>query len=800
MASKNNNLILGKYLIGALTLAVLMVFNLPWGPEYFSYDIDSSWIFALHEAFVKEWQFGQEVVWHYGPMGFLYAKHYHPDTYFHMFVWYLVLSAVFFSAIYTIITKSHKNPNLLALPIIAIIASQSYDAFFLVFPVLFFVHSLFIDDKNNVPINWILVLACAFISHIKISYLLLSVFIIFVVQIYILINKRSLPDFLLGFVFSYLIIWFLLGQSLANLPGFIYGAIEHGRGFGAAMAFPDMPVLALVFYIIGALLFTIFVRKSIISMSKNKGKNSLANFTAVLMTGIFLLGLKSGFLIGNDSHIFEAVALFIITILLLRDFFFAGLGKNDKTVLMVYSGIVVFCLIIAMHSEKNKNEVAKFIGIINTASSISDSLVVEERKEYTAAEKHAFALSQIRKRATLLALRGKTDLYNNNQIALFASGANYVPRPVMQSYHTFTPHLANLNKKHLTSDKAPENIIFNIDAVMNHYPSVDDAISWPELLTRYDVIRINNQFIYLQKIAEPRKYEITKLDTIYTNFNEEMSIDENLAGKAIWANVEITPTIIGRLASFFLRNASVDIKFVTRSGYVRTNRIIPAVASEGFLLSPLVDNQVQYAVLAREGAQGLKNLALGNLSIQLENDNWFNDLLYYDDIKITLSELLFIPQTEFVDGWWKMQDMIKLTMHPLESFVAPIENVTDKHIDYSVYGEDRFIRINGASRLYYDLSEKQKNVKADFGIFNQFYFLKDMGDLVKFVIYGVNKDGEEERLWERNLDGLEQTEAVRNDSLNLDFKPGIYDGLIFETQPAQLDKSNWEYWANVEIK
>ena len=58
---------------------------------------------------------------------------------------------------------------------------------------------------------------------------------------------------------------------------------------------------------------------------------------------------------------------------------------------------------------------------------------------------------------------------------------------MIQSYAAFTPELADLNAAYLRSSHAPDNVFFECAPIDDHYPSLDDGLSWPVLLTRYDI-------------------------------------------------------------------------------------------------------------------------------------------------------------------------------------------------------------------------------------------------------------------------------------------------------------------------
>ena len=59
--------------------------------------IDNAWTQVLHVVFSRHWQFGRDIVFTYGPWGFL-AKGYYPPTYPVSVIAWMILSLVFLCA------------------------------------------------------------------------------------------------------------------------------------------------------------------------------------------------------------------------------------------------------------------------------------------------------------------------------------------------------------------------------------------------------------------------------------------------------------------------------------------------------------------------------------------------------------------------------------------------------------------------------------------------------------------------------------------------------------------------------
>ena len=137
---------------------------------------------------------------------------------------------------------------------------------------------------------------------------------------------------------------------------------------------------------------------------------------------------------------------------------------------------------------------------------------------------YAENLAEVRGKFPMPPVEGTVDVYPWKIAGLFSRNMQYDPRPVIQSYSAYTPELAELNAGHLRSDHAPENILFDIDPMDAKFPSLEDGLSWPELLTRYDISDTTGAFLLLKRAATPRQHRLTPLDEATIHFGQTFAL------------------------------------------------------------------------------------------------------------------------------------------------------------------------------------------------------------------------------------------------------------------------------------
>jgi hypothetical protein len=167
---------------------------------------------------------------------------------------------------------------------------------------------------------------------------------------------------------------------------------------------------------------------------------------------------------------------------------------------------------------------------------------------------------------------------------------------VFQSYSAYTPELVELNERHLRGDAAPDNIFMAIEPIDERLPALEDGHSWLTLLRSYDFHSRAGGFFVLRRRTEPHPEPARR----------ELSSAEHAIGdvipvpptsSAIFAEIDMRPSLLGRLASLFFKPPSLDLEVVTASERHKY-RFVPGMARPSFPLSPLVKSTEEFLLFA----------------------------------------------------------------------------------------------------------------------------------------------------------------------------------------------------------
>ena len=215
-------------------------------------------------------------------------------------------------------------------------------------------------------------------------------------------------------------------------------------------------------------------------------------------------------------------------------------------------------------------------------------------------------------------LQGTTDIYSYGQTYLLTNQYKWSPRPIFQSYSVFTAKLADLNQKHLLSDKSPENILFRIEPIDRRLPSLEDGASWPVLFNNYRPSALLNDFLVLKRKSfntpPTRHYREEKHALGETVFLPKMS-------DSIFVKIAIEPTFWGKLAILFYKPSQLRVIILLKNGEQRQFRFSANMAKSGFLLSPLIENTEEFAWYYEKNYR-LANKEVVAFRLETVNKNW----------------------------------------------------------------------------------------------------------------------------------------------------------------------------------
>lgn len=565
-------------------LWILLVFGLvlffPVNPLMPTATADGAWVLVLNHAITQHWLFGQDLIFTYGFFAYLGTLAYDPVLfpYLMMFWFFFLVSIIVYLDALIEGQQNHWVKILSALICLACVLSYGPGVFYPVYILVFGLYAL----KQEKTVSFWNLLGSALlgiITLIKFSYGFLALILILMLTLFDVKQKRF-PLKLLCYGVAVLLSFVVNHQPLAMLSDFISGVMQISSGYNDSMGLGGTRFFPIIVYIAMAIYLCRFL--SAIQYYQSKSLNRGAVFLLALS---FFIMFKASF-IRADAHIFYAFVYELSVIFLLLTLHLSTYAGSFKSVLSQKK--VIFLIVVALVFMA----VAKDNIIPNPIQNAKNVL----NYPYLA-KVYQSDLQDIRGQYPLPSVTGSADIYSFDQTILLANNINYNPRPIFQSYSAYTPKLLEMNKDHLLSRKAPANIFFSVQPIDNRYPSMEDGLSWPVLLSHYALKQSLKNYLWLTKQAQHKELHMVTVSQDQYKVGMVINVPAELHHQYVWLRITFSKNISSRLVSALFKPVQTYLTVTLMDGRTIQYRFIEGMGEAGFLFSPLVENTTQFANL-----------------------------------------------------------------------------------------------------------------------------------------------------------------------------------------------------------
>jgi hypothetical protein len=747
-------------------LATLFVVA-PLEPQFYRDSLDSSWDLVLHWAYAARIRHGHQLVFTYGPLGFVWGRNYHPATWPVSIGIWLVLAIVLYWNVVQVLCRrlaTFASRALVAAVVVSFAATGS-DQLLTLFLLLVPVRYYYLDERRTRPGQLVLVAATAMLGLIKGSLLFAGAVVVAIIAFDEALGQRRVPTTIVVLLLGLLAGWLGTGQLLEDGPAWLAANWQYASGYaqGMALAGPWPPVLAYV--AAGAVLALLIADIEWFA----RGLWGIPGVVGQVFVVFF--AFKQGF-VRHDAHAHAAFAVLVFASFLYSATTWheaRGPRRRLARALLCVLALVMWGVITEWRNpfEAFSQSAAR----LQVAASVLDGSAEERFEDNMRAISAATALSSHGEPA---------DVYSFRQAILLANGVAYRPRPTIQSYTAFTTELARRNAEFLSTNEAPATIFFDIAPIDERFPSLEDGVSWPSLLAWYYVVDGPPWALELRRrTSGPCPVEVLPLATAEARIGERIETP-SVAGGPVWVEIQVERTILGRLADLLFRAPDVRLEVVTADGRVDQYRLVPELARSGFLLSPLIADRLAFARLTSNTWQ--EDLAGAEVSSfrVLASPN-----CYATTVSIAFSRLVFEHQD--------LAGLPGLEQERVLSLLAGSAQATAARPKIS-NGPDgtTVVLANAPTELQLPVPRGVTSWDFSYGLLDGAWSVGGETDGVRFVIV-AEIAGEERELWSRRL--LPVTVAADRGVQRVELS--VPDGatrLLLRTEAGATSSWDWAFW------
>ena len=428
--------------------------------------LDASWVLTLGFVNIKELLWGSDFAFTYGPLSYLAIRNGWGMSKYS----FLLFDIFYFINIFAICFITYKK-SVNKVLVILVIAATVYSlpdyiggsqALVLLLFLVFWIRQNLEDIKWYNYLFSITLLILLF--FIKFNTGLISFLPYYGMLIFLAITKKEKFSILLFLAIIPISLIFIFSKLLnVALYDYIISGIEMVSGYNEIMYLNQFDIFnyqSLIFvFIFLSLLY--FVARIILDR-----KIWLKNLFIFCLFSLCLFILyKQAFVRADSSHVIDFFNYSLLLLLCFTDFFI----HKIKTISSFISFTLVIILVITIVKNPqyktfhfaNKFNKSNYFKGFSDFTPTSGLQIFPNNNQLPEAIKNKIGESTV-------------DIYPWNIQLLFENKLNYLPRPVIQSYTSYTKYLENLNYEHYNSNKAPQFIIYEYLSIDNRYPLFDE--------------------------------------------------------------------------------------------------------------------------------------------------------------------------------------------------------------------------------------------------------------------------------------------------------------------------------------
>lgn len=560
----------------------------------FSGDDSHQWVLAL--AFKEGWVWGKDIVFTYGPLGYLRSRGYHPW----MDGWMISLSFLYYGLCGFLswrLLRPERYPVaggiLMLFGLYALYAwgaplDLGFDQWILF---LYLGGGFFLLRKEDPPMLLVLALVVFGILnfYLKYTFALLSL----ILAGFLLLQSRGKGvrgQAGFGILVGIYLFGLFIGQYPWEVIWYLWYSWPVASGFSESMMLWGPPWEYLTFLVLSVVVSVCFYW----SLFREEGWSNLLLFI-LWCSGVGFLVWKQSFMrhdahaMGAGLYLLGTVFFFFIRSLEVRN---PAPGAGIRPLIFLFGGVFALGYTGALFENYRGEGHWRQAGIRILAHT-PNHLLRDLRQPFAFEELEA---AYAKRQAALgewhdfSGLEGPADFYNSRSGILLSNRIEYAPRPVFQSYSAYTPELIRKNAAHLEGDGAPDLLVTDFTHINRRPPMLADGLSWLSILEDFRPVRQSGRLLIWERVADEEggDLELELFREGQAVFGETLELEE-MAHGWIWLEAEIERNRVGKLQDFLFKSSPVHLE-VQLPGEEPMIREVPAGMLEtGFWVSPFID-------------------------------------------------------------------------------------------------------------------------------------------------------------------------------------------------------------------
>jgi hypothetical protein len=742
--------------------------------------LDPSWRMAIGYALSHGLQWGTDIVFTYGPLGYLLASTNHGANYADFLIWQGVSNVLFATVIWAFGRQFHGWRIVVYYLYFVFFVANYLDAMHMTIVLLLGLAWLRQPVAARRWLAAFIGVVLAILALIKFTNMMLAGFAVLCVAAHHIWRRRwvDLAVSSGSFVLSFLAGWLLCRQDLANIPAYVLTSLNASSGYGEGMALYEQP-LVLAIGLGGALTLAVYYLLSL----WGRRDLPLALASMLIAAASTFMNWKHGYT-RADGHVFaHYISCLLVPVtfpVLLADD--GPFPRIKAALLWIVAACSIWGILAVLPASITDAPAAWNYNLKKTINSLGELSVLKRnaRAEFdTVAQPHI--MPGIRTKVGNYSI----DMIGNEQAYLIFNHFNYTPRPVFQSYLPYTAELMRLNEAFFQSERAPLFVLHKMDTIDYRLPPLEDSLSTRYLYYHYSyVMEERGMQLWRRNPPDPSLDGQTLLSESTVEFGQSVPVPDH-GDTPIWCEVVARPSLLGSARAFLYKAPILTMEVTDAGGFKSTYRVIRRMAEAGFMIYPYFTSGYNVQrFMAGEPAQRVQSFAL---QMPLDQRKYFQS-----GITVKFYTLKPIPRTPGIQSGSPEEKFRVFDRVPVyANALYPIAILQE--------GDKEVLFAHPPSTIEFQVNFPATRVSGKFGFAAGAYKPPNLTDGAEFIIEWIGAEGSTQlfkRLLapayiaaDRGMQSFDLAIPQGGGRLVLRITPGPNNDLAFD----------WTYWTDVKF-
>ena len=380
------------------------------------------------------------------------------------------------------------------------------------------------------------------------------------------------------------------------------------------------------------------------------------------------------------------------------------------------------------------------------------------------------------------------DVMNYLLLAPVFNEMNYQPRPVIQGFVAYTPALQNLNREYFRSAARPHYVMLCQQATDGRFPALEDSAALNYVLNNYVPVARDGRFLVLQQqTTKDLAFQFVHEDTM--RFGEKLDL-RPWAGGPLFMSVENNSSMRGKAVTLLYQQHPLYMR-VSRNQHEERYRIVPSMAEQPFLVSPLLDTN--YDVVNLYSSHPGKELE--SVTFERPSQGSFE---FRDSFTVRLYTAPAFPNAaRRIPVSRILADVQGRAFWPL-----PNSEESSAPSMLTVFHGTTALAVRAPSKIVVDIPANATSFSGHFGIPEEAYTGDGNGQGVGIAILVTDASGQSQRRFDRLLNPLSSADDRGRFSFHIPIDNARDRTITLTTEPAPSGggEGGWSVWSQCRFE